>query len=222
MNARTDILARLRDTLDRQQGRADREAAVARRLQNPPLAQIPKRGQTSGAQLRDTFIEEARHADAQVHRLAGVRDIPAAVRLALDNAHINALKITPHPTLKALDWAGMDVQFGPGLGGDHLGLSVAYAGVAETGTLVMVSGPTSPVTLNFLPDVHMVVILERDLVANYEAVWQRLRDAAPPGAGFLPRTVNWITGPSRTADIEQTLLLGAHGPRKLIILLIDG
>jgi len=82
---------------------------------------------------------------------------------------------------------------------------------------VLFRSPDSPTTLNFLPDVHVVILHSTDIEANYEAVWARLRC----DEGGLPRTVNWITGPSRTADIEQTIFLGAHGPRKLVILLID-
>jgi L-lactate dehydrogenase complex protein LldG len=47
------------------------------------------------------------------------------------------------------------------------------------------------------------------------------KQQAGGGATLMPRTVNWITGPSRTADIEQTLLLGAHGPQRLHILIVN-
>ena len=95
----------------------------------------------------------------------------------------------------------------------------SFAGVAETGTLVLLSGPESPTTLNFLPDVHIALLFTDRVVGSYEDVWARLR--ARDGATVMPRVVNWITGPSRTADIEQTLLLGAHGPRRLHIILVD-
>jgi L-lactate dehydrogenase complex protein LldG len=81
----------------------------------------------------------------------------------------------------------------------------------------MRSAADAPTTLNFLTDVHVVVLQSADIAANYETVWARLLK----DYNQLPRTVNWITGPSRTADIEQTMLLGAHGPRKLIILVVD-
>ena len=96
--------------------------------------------------------------------------------------------------------------------------SHAFAGVAETGTLVLLSGPDNPTTLNFLPDTHIVMLSADDVAGDYETVWRRLRERYGPGA--LPRTVNLITGPSRSADIEQTLILGAHGPRALHILVV--
>ena len=83
---------------------------------------------------------------------------------------------------------------------------------------MLLSGPDNPTTLNFLPDTHIVVVDADDIAGDYETVWQRIR--ALYGTGKLPRTVNMITGPSRSADIEQTLILGAHGPRALHILVV--
>jgi L-lactate dehydrogenase complex protein LldG len=88
--------------------------------------------------------------------------------------------------------------------------------VAETGTLVLTSGPESPTTLNFLPDTHIAVVNRSQITGRYEDVWDKIRDN-----GALPRTVNMISGPSRTGDIEQTIQLGAHGPRRLHILILD-
>jgi L-lactate dehydrogenase complex protein LldG len=82
----------------------------------------------------------------------------------------------------------------------------------------MVSGPDNPSTLNFLPDNHIVVVSAKDVASDYEMVWAKVRFVY--GKGAMPRTVNWITGPSRSGDIEQTLLLGAHGPRRLHILVV--
>jgi L-lactate dehydrogenase complex protein LldG len=82
----------------------------------------------------------------------------------------------------------------------------------------MVSGHENPSTLNFLPDNHIIVVSAKDIASDYEAVWNRIRFAY--GKGTMPRTVNWITGPSRSGDIEQTLLLGAHGPRRLHVVVV--
>src|SRR3546814_19426494 len=95
----------------------------------------------------------------------------------------------------------------------------AFAGIAETGTVMMASGPDAPITLNFLPENHVVVLRASQVTGTYEEAWQRLREAR--WRGVMPRAVNLITGPSRTGDIEQTLLLGTHGPRRLHVLLVD-
>lgn len=219
--ARREIFTRLKSVLDIKQDHSTRVQNAEQRIGAAVPNLIPARGRAEGPTRAVMFEAEAKFAQAEVHKLVNIEAVADKVRILCEDAQMKALKIAPHPQLLALDWHDLNVEFGPGAGSDHVGLSRAYAGVAETGTLVMVSGPTSPSTLNFLPDVHIVVIHTEDIVANYEQVWSKLRLEATPDAPVMPRTVNWITGPSRTADIEQTLLLGAHGPRKLIILLID-
>ncbi len=91
----------------------------------------------------------------------------------------------------------------------------ALAGVAETGSLVRCSG-ADPVRRHFLAEAHVVVLAAGQIVARIEDLWARL------ARGPWPRAVNLITGPSRTADIEQRLQLGAHGPRQLHIVLVEG
>ena len=91
----------------------------------------------------------------------------------------------------------------------------AVLGVAETGSLVFASGPENPVTLNFLGETHFAVVAAGDIVEGYEEAWAALRTRD------RPRTVNWVTGPSRSADIGQTLQLGAHGPVALHIFIVD-
>ncbi len=93
------------------------------------------------------------------------------------------------------------------------------AGIAETGTLLLASGPEAPTTLNFLPDNHVVVLKASQVVGAYEDALDRLRETHGPGK--LPRVINFITGPSRTADIDQTIQLGALGPRRLHVLLVE-
>src|SRR5262249_43969875 len=97
-------------------------------------------------------------------------------------------------------------------------VSHAFGGVAETGTLILTSGADNPTTLNFLPDNHIVVVDVNDVAGDFETIVAPLRRHF--GAGQLRRVVNLITGPSRSADIEQTLILGAHGPRRLHVILV--
>jgi len=103
---------------------------------------------------------------------------------------------------------------GRAIDSDKASLTRAFAGIAETGTIIQLSGPESPTTLNFLPEVHLVVLEVSNLHASYEEAWSRLREQA------MPRTVNMISGPSRTADIEQTIVRPAHGPKNMHVLIV--
>ncbi len=85
-------------------------------------------------------------------------------------------------------------------------------------SLVLTSGKDNPTTLNFLPETEIVVLDAADVAGDYETVWDRLRERF--GKGTMPRTVNFVTGPSRSGDIEQTIILGAHGPRSLHIVIV--
>ncbi len=228
MNGRDMILSRLRTALDRVENYPAndfrwRASATEQRIHKAGPVLLPDRGRAEGLARIELFASEAKLAQAEVRRLAAPDDVPQVVADILKSTGWTHLKIAPDDRLQALDFTGtaLDITCGSGAGGDHAGLSWAYGAVAETGTLVMRSGPASPTTLNFLPDWHFVVLSTEDIAANYEQVWARLREEAEPDTPVMPRTINWITGPSRTADIEQTLLLGAHGPRKLFILLID-
>jgi L-lactate dehydrogenase complex protein LldG len=98
---------------------------------------------------------------------------------------------------------------------DRVGVVLAAAAAAETGTVLFASGPGAPTALAFLPE-HCIAVLRRStLFAHYNAAVRAVRTN-----GALPRCINLVTGPSRTADIEEVLLLGAHGPRTLTILLV--
>jgi len=148
--------------------------------------------------------------------------IPAAIAALLRGLNLPlAIRHGDDERLASLPWhrAGMlKVSRGPSRGNDLAAVSHAFAAVAETGTLVLTSGSDNPTTLNFLLDVHIVAVRASDLAPDFETVMARLR--AVHGPGSMPRTVNLITGPSRSADIEQTLILGAHGPRRLHVVVV--
>lgn len=95
-------------------------------------------------------------------------------------------------------------------------IAVAALGVAETGSVVMTASPECPSASHFLPSDHLIVLQAGHIVDYLEEVWERLQAAGQT----MPRAVNLITGPSRTADVEQTMQLGAHGPRRVHLLLI--
>ena len=216
MSARDTILSTIRNSLRAGADDATRRAAVDARLQSTPRGIVPQRGQGSAEQQVATFMAEAIRVQATVAELASEADIPREIARYLSANNLPAtLRVGADERLAHLDWRAtqLTLSHGPSAGDDLNALSHAEAGIAETGTLCLLSGPANPTTLNFLPDNHIVVLKRADLVGDLESLWSRLRQRF--GAGTLPRTVNLITGPSRSADIEQKMLLGAHGPRRL-------
>jgi len=202
-------------------------SAVDVRLGARQRGPIPARSKLDPAEQVALFETMAREQAATVVRVASAAAIPGAVADYLKAANLPPrVRVAPDAALTALPWEDqpmLDISTGRAAADDPVSLTGAFAGIAETGTLMLLSGATHPTTLNFLPDVHMVVLRAADVVGPYEDAWDRLRarDGAHGGGGALPRTVNFVTGPSRTADIEQTIQLGAHGPRRLHIILID-
>ncbi|MDD9877692.1 MAG: lactate utilization protein [Magnetovibrio sp.] len=216
---RDQILGRLKSALDREN--RPPEAARAR-LRDRPAGLIPERGQGAPADRLALFAAEAERVEATVARIPGPAALPREVaRYLAETNQPPALRAAQ--SLADVDWSSqpmLKVTGGTADGADNCSISRAFGGVAETGTLVFLSGPDNPTTLNFVPPTHIAVIRAADIAGDYEAVWARLRAEAGGGA-YMPRTVNWVTGPSRTADIEQTLLLGAHGPQRLHIVILD-
>lgn len=222
MSSRDAILGRIRRSLDTSSTNATRLAAVRHRLSETPVNVVPARGQLADAERIELFIRKAGDVFATVVRLEKRDDIPTAVADYLRARNLpQAIRHGSDPRLAGLPWAKeaqLAVTVGPSDGKDLVGLSHADAGVAETGTVVLTSGADNPTTLNFLPDHQIVAVDASTIAGDYETVWASLRRRF--GAGMMPRTVNLVTGPSRSADIEETLLLGAHGPRSLHILVV--
>jgi L-lactate dehydrogenase complex protein LldG len=221
--ARQHILASVRRSLRRPEPDAETRAELERRLAAPRPNLVPQRAQVGHAEQLDLLEAMLKELSATVVRLDDEAAVPQAVADFLKSENLPPkLRLAPRAELRRLPWDGqplLEVEEGIAEAEDATSVTGAFAGIAETGTLLMASGPEAPVTLNFLPENHLVVLRTSQVVGTYEEAWQRLR--ARFGAGTLPRAVNMITGPSRTGDIEQTILLGAHGPRRLHVLLVD-
>jgi L-lactate dehydrogenase complex protein LldG len=218
---RSQILNGIRRSLRRGELAGEARQTVAQRLAAPPSGPPVARAHLPQPDKVALFCTWAEANNATVARVARA-EVPGEVAsyLARNNLPARAA-MAPAPQLDSYDWAGenlLTLRRGRGEASDQVSITGAFAAIAETGTLVMTSGPEHPVTLNLLPDTHIVVLQESDIVGGYEEVWVRLR--ARFGKDGMPRTVNTITGPSRTADIEQTIELGAHGPRRLHILVV--
>ena len=221
MSSRAAIFASIRRSLGVTGDEATRRFEVEMRLKQAPPGIVPKRGQGDVSARLATFKAEAERAQASVAEVAGWEEAPAEIARFLRESNCPAtLRMGDDPRLAGMPWSEttLEISRGPSEGGDVNAVSAAFAGIAETGTLALVSGPDNPTTLNFLPDNHIVVLPREAIEADYESVFAKLRSVY--GKGGAPRTLNFITGPSRSADIEQTLLLGAHGPRRLHIVVV--
>jgi L-lactate dehydrogenase complex protein LldG len=219
--ARDATLARVRTALrktgDRSAARAAAEATVAARAEGP-------RPRIDG-DLVERFVLRAGHMASTVERVADVAALPQVVARYLD-----ALQLPPAlaaqrsragvcwPEFADLDWAGagLAIEARPTEGDDRLGITGSYCAIAETGTLVVLSGPDSPTATTLLPDTHVAVLRADRVVAGMEDAFALIRQER----GALPRAVHMISGPSRTGDIEQTIVLGAHGPFRVHIVLV--
>ena len=222
MSARETILGRVRASRTRPDAAAA-QRAVAERLAGHARHLQPARIALDHAGLIALFVEKATGVDATLETIDNQADVPAAVARYLRGRNLPAeAAIAAHPDLDRLDWQAstMTVQRRAPEGTDRVGINRPLCAVAETGTLVFASGPQSPATMNFLPETHIVVLRACEIVGGYEDAWDRLRAAGRGQGPALPRTLNLVTGTSRTGDIEQILQLGVHGPKFMHILVV--
>ena len=171
-----------------------------------------------GGSLVNRFAAKLERLTGTVGKVTSVPEVGEAVSAYLREHNLpNELVVTADPLLSAVPWpAHLSVERRAGKGDDKVSVTGGFAAVAETGSVVLLSSPETPTTLNFLPDDHIMVLPASRLVRHIEDVWTLLRERS----GGMPRTVNFVTGPSRTADVEQTIQIGAHGPRRVHVILI--
>ncbi|MEH6404379.1 MAG: LUD domain-containing protein [Sneathiella sp.] len=225
MNAREKILGRIRTQKGRGPLGAEKADQLKAKIEGHARNLIPKRAQIPLSDQVDLFQEKMETLLATVERVDKTSDIPARIQEYLSRHNLpSRVKISPSPQLMDLGWdtiPTLEVVTGAGAEEDEVGISPAFAGIAETGTLMMASGPETPSTVNFLPENHIAILDVAQMKGSYEEAWDSLR-AETVDTG-MPRTVNLISGPSRTADIEQRLIMGAHGPKTLHVILVgDG
>lgn len=212
MSARADILARLRGAVAGPD-RVTRQAAAEARLlaaARGPQPVLPPDG-------RLRFQQRAVAQACTVDAVAGWASVPAAVASYLETHDLGTVAVAT-PDLAAIDWAsaGLRVACRGAVDADQVGISGCFCAIAETGTLLLLSGPQTPATVSLLPETHVTLVDSRRIVATMEDAFALLRAEH----GQLPRAVNFVSGPSRTGDIEQTIVLGAHGPCRVHLILI--
>ncbi|HWT10312.1 MAG TPA: lactate utilization protein [Roseomonas sp.] len=221
------ILSAIRRGLKRGPLPADQRAMLDGRLATHPRHLIPARSRVPRPEQVALFIRNVEKEFGTVDRAADAKDIPAAVAdyLATQNLAPRFV-MAPNPDLQALPWADrplLEFEARRAEATDAVSVQHGFAGIAETGTLMLPSDPARPTTLNILAETEIVVLRASRIHGAYEEAWDTLRRERtdPVTGGFMPRNVMLVTGPSRSADIEQTLELGAHGPRRLHIILLD-
>ncbi len=215
MSARDRILARARVA----SGGADdpgRAARVAARIAAAPAVAAPRQASSHGLQRLTQFMAKVEAAAATVGRVSSLSELPKALAHELRRRNLPAVvRVGADPMFAGLDWGAIELSRGVGRVEEPVTLSRAEFGLAETGTLALASGPDNPVTLTFLGETHFVVLRTSDICGGFEDFWTAWRRR-----GLDPRTLNLVTGPSRSADIGQVLQLGAHGPIALHVFLV--
>ncbi len=219
--SRDAILNAVRRGLKRGPLPSDQIAMLRGRMELHPRHLIPARSRLPHAEQVDLFVRNVEKEFGVVTRVPDLDAVPRVVAdfLAAQNLPTSFV-MAPHPDLRAVPWSNrplLDIREGRAQATDLVSVQHAFAGIAETGTLMLPSAPERPTTLNLLADTEIVVLRASRLVGAYEEAWDLLR----ADMGGMPRNVMLVTGPSRSADIEQTLELGAHGPRQLHVVLVE-
>jgi L-lactate dehydrogenase complex protein LldG len=218
--SKQSMLTAIRRGLKRGPLPADQQAMLRGRLASHPRHLIPARSRLSHTEQISLFVSNVEKEFSTVALVADLDAVPGAVvdYLAAQNLP-GRVVMAPHPELRAIPWSTrplLEIREGRAQASDAVSVQHGFAGIAETGTLMLPSSPERPVTLNLLAETEIVVLRQAVIVGAYEEAWDRLRAEI----GAMPRNVMFVTGPSRSADIEQTLELGAHGPRRLHIVLV--
>ena len=163
------------------------------------------------------FLDRAAALGSSVAEVIGQSAVPQAVLRYLETFGLPK-SVVCWPEFAALDWQGQGIaaEARAAKASDLIGITGCFCGIAETGTLMFLSGVTTPAATSLLPETHIAVLPVGSIVSGMEEGWHLLRTEQ----GKMPRAVNFISGPSRTADIEQTIVIGAHGPYRVHIILV--
>ena len=222
MSAREHILRRVREGLAAHPADDLRRARVEERMRTHRRGTTPARAKGEQTAICALFVAMAKEADASVDVVRAI-DVPETIAAFLRARNLGTdVRMGTDPFLTGLAWERapeLTVSHGPADALTATGITGAVAAAAETGTVILASGADNPTTLNFLPETHIAIVPASAIGATYEDAWERLRGARPETE--MPRVINFVTGPSRTADIEQTLLMGAHGPRRLHVIVVE-
>ena len=205
----------------------DQILAILRPQERPVTHPPAWRSRRDFADLAERFSAALTAAAGEVRRAAGLAAALDELGQALAELQAARVAVNSEPPLDSVDlaarwpaitWHIVDQASGPLLrafcADADAGLSSAEAALAETGTIVVSSGPGQSRLATLLPPVHIALVPTSRLTADL-FTWTAGR------RGSLPANVTLISGPSKTADIEQTMAIGVHGPKRLIVILYE-
>lgn len=213
-SSRERILASVRSALGRSAPLSPSKAAAMRAyIEQHPVGPRPK----LDWEPIERFRERAKLLSSTVDEVAAWSEVPAAVAAYLRAGGLGERAVV-WPELPVLDWSAvqLSVEARRAQGDDLVGITGCFCAIAETGTLLTLSGPGTPPSTSLLPETHIALVPCARIVKTMEDAWALVRAER----ARMPRAVNFISGPSRTADIEQTLVLGAHGPYRVHVVLV--
>jgi L-lactate dehydrogenase complex protein LldG len=220
--SRAAILQRIRTNQRRPAPAADAERAQAEDY----MARHPSGpGPAISGDLVGHFRQMAERMASTVDEVPSMAEAPAAVARYLVAQGL-APKVVVWPQLAGLDWAaaGVDAEArrpkrDESQGADAVGITGCFCALAETGTLVLTSSRETPSSTHLLPETHIAIVPVSRIVATMEDAFALMRAERGGVADMMPRAINMVSGPSRTGDIEQTIVLGAHGPYRVHVVI---
>jgi len=221
--ARAAIFSRIRTNQKRGPAiTADERAAVTDYLQRHPAGPRP----AIDGDLTLRFRAMSERMSSTVDDVPGWTDAPAAVARYLQAQSLGRHAVM-WTSLEHLDWAGagLEIEARPpkrdeSQGADAVGITSCFCALAETGTLVLMSSPETPASTHLLPATHVALVPASRIVATMEDAFALMRRERGGVEAMMPRAINMVSGPSRTGDIEQTIVLGAHGPFRVHLIIV--
>ena len=198
------ILQNLRSTLIEEENISGSAEGV---FLNPKLSIDQKK-------LENDFIENFKMVSGEVHLLGEQEELIEKINELIREIGAQSVSFWNMNPLKSLEFTSET-----DLATVDIGITGVDFAIAETGTLVLLSGPKQPRLTSLLPPVHISILERKNIVANIHVLFERLGKFYE-SYDKLCSCISFITGPSRTADIELNLTLGVHGPGRAIVIIV--
>jgi L-lactate dehydrogenase complex protein LldG len=213
--SRERILAKIRSQQNRTGDTPQTEvSAVHEHIAKHESGPLPKMDWPDDA---ERFLEQCERLQTSHATLADISKLPAEIMRYMQDKNVGTALIG-WDEFSLLDWNGASLNFQARTAKDldTVGLTSCFCAIAETGTLLLLSSASTPKTVALLPETHICTVRKERIVKTMEDAFALMRKEI----GQPPRSMFFVSGPSRTADIEQTIVIGAHGPYRVHVVVI--